>query len=204
MFRSTPFGLVKIGIRYSVNRKSLSIKVFSCKFVFVFFLGRKKNFFPHRNLIKVHQQNLPDPYVRLILTPDLKKDKRKTRSIHDTLNPVYDDLWENSNEKNRNNFTFGKFSSLVLNGRQVWRTFIDNNWFWRSKMIHHFSPKNKLTWERFVIRVLSIHFNKRGGRTIDFPNKNKYQQVSMIIFFRHVRQEQPSVSTRQVDRLMSF
>jgi Ca2+-dependent lipid-binding protein len=45
-----------------------------------------------RNLINVHRQNLPDPYVRVTLSPDFKKDKKKTKSIHDTLNPVYDDL----------------------------------------------------------------------------------------------------------------
>ena len=45
-----------------------------------------------RDLIKVHEQHLPDPYIRLYLMPDFKKDKKKTKSIHDTLHPVYDDL----------------------------------------------------------------------------------------------------------------
>jgi hypothetical protein len=45
-----------------------------------------------RELINVHEQHLPDPYVRLHLLPDFKKDKKKTNSIHDTLHPVYDSL----------------------------------------------------------------------------------------------------------------
>ncbi len=47
-----------------------------------------------RNLINVHNQNLPDPYVRIYLIPDFKKDKKKTKSIRDTINPVYDDSYE--------------------------------------------------------------------------------------------------------------
>jgi hypothetical protein len=43
-------------------------------------------------LIKVHENNLPDPYVRVYLIPDFKKDKKKTKSVHDTLNPGFDDL----------------------------------------------------------------------------------------------------------------
>ena len=42
--------------------------------------------------MKVHEQQLPDPYVRLSLLPDFTKDKKKTKSIHDNLNPNYDDL----------------------------------------------------------------------------------------------------------------
>ncbi|CAF0788896.1 unnamed protein product [Rotaria sp. Silwood1] len=75
--KSTQFGTIKIGIRYSVHRTCLSVTVFACN-----------------GLINVHQQNLPDPYVRLYLIPDFKKDKKKTKSIHDTLNPTYDDLFE--------------------------------------------------------------------------------------------------------------
>ena len=48
-----------------------------------------------RNLINVHEQNLPDPYVRLYLMPDHKKDKKKTKSIHDSIHPVYEDLYAN-------------------------------------------------------------------------------------------------------------
>ncbi len=29
--------------------------------------------------------------------PDFKKDKKKTKSIHDSINPVYDDLYEKIN-----------------------------------------------------------------------------------------------------------
>ena len=50
------------------------------------------NDFLHRKLINVHGHNLPDPYVRVYLMPDFKKDKKKTKSIHDTLNPAFDDL----------------------------------------------------------------------------------------------------------------
>jgi hypothetical protein len=49
-------------------------------------------FFFKRDLINVHGENLPDPYIRIYLMPDFKKDKKKTKSIHDTLNPVYDEL----------------------------------------------------------------------------------------------------------------
>jgi hypothetical protein len=45
-----------------------------------------------RELMNVHEQHLPDPYIRIYLMPDFKKDKNKTASIHDTLNPVYDHL----------------------------------------------------------------------------------------------------------------
>jgi hypothetical protein len=41
--------------------------------------------------MNVHEQHLPDPYVRLYLIPDFKKDKKKTKSIHDTLHPNYDE-----------------------------------------------------------------------------------------------------------------
>ncbi|CAF3704281.1 unnamed protein product [Rotaria sp. Silwood1] len=74
---STPYGMIKLGINYAINRKSLSVTVYACK-----------------NLINVHRENLPDPYVRVYLMPDFKKDKKKTKSIHDTLNPTYDDLFE--------------------------------------------------------------------------------------------------------------
>ncbi|CAF0965132.1 unnamed protein product [Adineta ricciae] len=76
-FKSTPYGRIKLGIRYTVNRKCLSVIVLCCE-----------------NLMKVHEQQLPDPYVRLYLVPDFKKDKKKTKSIHDNLNPNYDDLFE--------------------------------------------------------------------------------------------------------------
>ncbi|CAF3301091.1 unnamed protein product [Rotaria socialis] len=75
--QSTPHGQIKLGIQYAPNRKSLSVTVCACK-----------------NLTNVHSQNLPDPYVRVNLLPDFKKDKKKTKSIHDTINPVYDDLFE--------------------------------------------------------------------------------------------------------------
>jgi hypothetical protein len=42
--------------------------------------------------MKVHGQNLPDPYVRVYLLPDFKKDKKKTKAIHDSLNPVFKEL----------------------------------------------------------------------------------------------------------------
>jgi len=42
--------------------------------------------------MNVHSQNLPDPYVRLHLLPDFHKDKRKTRSVHDTLSPNFGDV----------------------------------------------------------------------------------------------------------------
>ena len=32
-----------------------------------------------RELMNVHEQHLPDPYVRLYLMPDFKKDKKKTK-----------------------------------------------------------------------------------------------------------------------------
>ncbi|UJR22549.1 hypothetical protein I4U23_025598 [Adineta vaga] len=74
---SSPFGEIKLGIRYAVNRKSLSVTVYACK-----------------KLVNVHEHNLPDAYVRVYLMPDFKKDKKKTKSVHDSLNPVYDDLFE--------------------------------------------------------------------------------------------------------------
>jgi Ca2+-dependent lipid-binding protein len=40
----------------------------------------------------VHNQNSPDPYIRVYLMPDFKKDKKKTKSVHDTANPNYDEL----------------------------------------------------------------------------------------------------------------
>lgn len=42
--------------------------------------------------MKVHEQNLPDPYVRVYLMPDFKKDKKKTKPIHDSLNPEFKEL----------------------------------------------------------------------------------------------------------------
>ncbi|CAF4403022.1 unnamed protein product, partial [Rotaria sp. Silwood2] len=75
--KSTPYGIIKLGICYAFSRKSLSVTIHTCK-----------------NLINVHRDNLPDPYIRVYLMPDFKKDKKKTKSIHDTLNPVYDDLFE--------------------------------------------------------------------------------------------------------------
>jgi hypothetical protein len=44
--------------------------------------------------MNVHNQHLPDPYIRAYLLPDFKKDKKKTKSIHDTINPIYDELYE--------------------------------------------------------------------------------------------------------------
>ncbi|CAF1165227.1 unnamed protein product [Adineta ricciae] len=76
-FKSTPYGRIKLGIRYTVNRKCLSVIVLCCE-----------------NLMKVHEHHLPDPYVRLYLIPDFKKDTKKTKSIHDNFNPNYDDLFE--------------------------------------------------------------------------------------------------------------
>ncbi|CAF2252498.1 unnamed protein product [Rotaria magnacalcarata] len=75
--RGSKFGRIKVGIRYTVQRKALSINVYACA-----------------DLINVHSQNLPDPYVRLTLLPDFKKDKKKTKPMHDSLNPKYDDLFE--------------------------------------------------------------------------------------------------------------
>ncbi|CAF0759941.1 unnamed protein product [Didymodactylos carnosus] len=46
------------------------------------------------NLIGVHDQNLPDPYVRLFLVPDHKKEKKKTKSVRDNLNPSYEESFE--------------------------------------------------------------------------------------------------------------
>ncbi|CAF0743361.1 unnamed protein product [Adineta steineri] len=74
---SAPFGQIKLGIRYTVNRKSLSVTIYACK-----------------NLIHVHNQSLPDAYIRVYLMPDFKKDKKKTKSVHDSTSPVYDDLFE--------------------------------------------------------------------------------------------------------------
>jgi Ca2+-dependent lipid-binding protein len=75
--KSVHYGQIKLGIRYAATRKSLSVTVYACK-----------------KLVNVHEHNLPDPYVRVYLMPDFKKDKKKTKSIHDTLNPVFDDLFE--------------------------------------------------------------------------------------------------------------
>lgn len=75
--QSTRYGRVKLGIQYVMDRKVLFVTVFTC-----------------RDLINVHPQNLPDPYIRLYLIPDFKKDKRSTKSIHDTLHPVYGDRFE--------------------------------------------------------------------------------------------------------------
>ncbi|CAF1046797.1 unnamed protein product [Adineta ricciae] len=74
---SSQFGQVKVGIRYAANRKALSVTIYACK-----------------DLINVHEQNLPDAYVRVYLIPDFKKDKKKTKSVHDTVDPVFDDLFE--------------------------------------------------------------------------------------------------------------
>ncbi|CAF4736877.1 unnamed protein product, partial [Rotaria sp. Silwood2] len=74
---STNFGTIKIGIRYIIHRSALSVTVHACQ-----------------ELMNVHQLNLPDPYVRLYLILDFKHDKEKTKSIHDTLNPIYDALFE--------------------------------------------------------------------------------------------------------------
>ncbi|CAF4583689.1 unnamed protein product [Rotaria socialis] len=75
--RGAKYGRIKVGIRYTAQRKALSIHVYACT-----------------DLINVHSQNLPDPYIRLTLLPDFKKDKKKTKPIHDSLNPRYDDLFE--------------------------------------------------------------------------------------------------------------
>ncbi|CAF5098185.1 unnamed protein product, partial [Rotaria sp. Silwood1] len=75
--KSTKFGTIKIGIRYLIHHSALSVTVYACK-----------------ELMNVHQRNLPDPYVCLYLIPDFKHDKKKTKSIHDTLNPTYDALFE--------------------------------------------------------------------------------------------------------------
>ncbi|CAF5113830.1 unnamed protein product, partial [Rotaria sp. Silwood1] len=75
--KSTNFGTIKIGIHYLIHRSALSVTVHACK-----------------ELMNVNQRNLPDPYVRLYLIPDFKRDKKKTKSIHGTLNPTYDALFE--------------------------------------------------------------------------------------------------------------
>jgi hypothetical protein len=51
-----------------------------------------------RNLININHNHLPDPYIRAYLIPDFKRDKKKTKSIHNTINPVYDDLYEKKSQ----------------------------------------------------------------------------------------------------------
>ncbi|CAF3620644.1 unnamed protein product [Rotaria sordida] len=75
--KSAQYGKIKLGIRYAVPRTSLSVTIYACQ-----------------GLIQVHQQNLPDPYVRLYLLPDFKNDKKKTKSVHDTFSPKFEDLFE--------------------------------------------------------------------------------------------------------------
>lgn len=42
----------------------------------------------------VHHSNLPDPYIKVELLPD-RKTRKKTRSIKDTINPVYEERFKN-------------------------------------------------------------------------------------------------------------
>jgi hypothetical protein len=46
----------------------------------------------------INHNHLPDPYIRAYLIPDFKRDKKKTKSIHNTINPVYDDLYEKKSQ----------------------------------------------------------------------------------------------------------
>ncbi|CAF1330003.1 unnamed protein product, partial [Didymodactylos carnosus] len=69
----SPYGHIRLAIRYTLQRRCLTVVVFDCN---------------------VHNQHLPDPYIRLFLLPNHKKDKKKTKSVHDNLNPSYEESFE--------------------------------------------------------------------------------------------------------------
>ncbi|GLH00861.1 Extended synaptotagmin-2 [Gryllus bimaculatus] len=71
-------GRIQLTLRYSIQTQKLIIIV-------------------HRvaNLPLKDKDHIPDPYVKLYLLPDRSKDsKRKTETLKDNLNPVYDERFE--------------------------------------------------------------------------------------------------------------
>ena len=84
-------------IFYDNDRSVLSLNVHSAEYV-------KKNlkikkiyyfFLKLRNLINVDKKSLSDPYARLLLLPDSSKEtKRKTHVIKDSLNPIWEEIFE--------------------------------------------------------------------------------------------------------------
>lgn len=70
------YGKINLTFQYKLRENVFSVRIHSCK-----------------SLKPVHQKNLPDPYVRLYLLPDLKS-KQRTRSIHDNLDPEYEHTCE--------------------------------------------------------------------------------------------------------------
>ncbi|CAH1401611.1 unnamed protein product [Nezara viridula] len=71
-------GKIQLTLRYSVQRQRLIILVHK--------IG---------NLPLKDPSNIPDPYVKLYLLPERSKDsKRKTETVKDNCNPVYDETFE--------------------------------------------------------------------------------------------------------------
>lgn len=150
--RSARFGQIKVGIHYEHSRRSLSVKIFGCKWVLdCLSLSRSLSLDLSRDLINVHNQNLPDPYVRVYLLPEFKKDKKKTKPIRDTLNPVYDDSYVSHrffNHLYSLSLSFDAFSDS--NGQAQSATFVDSIYLSVWRIIRLYSPKNKPTWAMWV------------------------------------------------------
>lgn len=73
---SSRFGQVQLTIRYSSQRGQLVVVVHHC-----------------RNLIPCDKDNLADPYIRIYLLPD-RSNKKKTKMVKNSLNPVFDETFE--------------------------------------------------------------------------------------------------------------
>lgn len=70
-------GRIQLTFRYSTQRQKLVVVIHKCV-----------NLMPCDT-----NDNLADPYIKVYLLPD-KKDKKKTQTIKNTLNPVFDETFE--------------------------------------------------------------------------------------------------------------
>lgn len=105
---SGEFGLgrIQITLRYSVQRQRLVVVIHKVA-----------------NLPLKDPSSIPDPYVKLYLLPERAKDtKRKTESVKDNCNPIYDETFEYV------------ISQAELNGRQLEVTVLSQK-TWKSPVM---------------------------------------------------------------------